>query len=139
MGKFDPNELGKPSYLKYELSIAISLAQKIGFRSVYVLIDRVDEAELTGNDAQASFKLVEPLLRDLELLEFKGLGIKFFLWDQLESFYVDIGRKDRVQEESLDWDEDMLKNMWQKRLIRHYWEVFIISNIFTHFNLERSF
>jgi len=116
MGKLDVSELGKPTYLKYELSITIDLAQRIGFRSVYVLVDRVDESELTGNDAHASFKLVEPLLLDLSLLELKGLAIKFFLWDQLQSFYDDIARKDRVQDESLDWDEEMLKNMWGKRL-----------------------
>jgi hypothetical protein len=101
---------------KFDLSQAVELAHKLGFRSVYVLIDRVDEAELTGNDALASFQLIEPLVRDLELLELRGIAFKFFLWDRLETPYLDTARTDRVRHETLSWDDPMLSDMWRKRL-----------------------
>lgn len=49
----------KAPMLKYQLELLVGLSRKLGYQSIYVLIDRVDEAELTGNDAQASFKLIE--------------------------------------------------------------------------------
>ncbi len=101
---------------KHELKIIVDLAQKIGYRSIYVLIDRVDETEITGNDAKASFMLIEPLVRDLELLELKGIAFKFFLWDQLEPLYLSIARTDRIRHEILEWDDEMLLEMWSKRL-----------------------
>lgn len=108
-----PEQIGD---LKYQLELIVDLSKKLGYRSVYVLVDRVDEAELTGNDARASFGLIRPLLKDLELLEFPGMGIKFFLWDQLEPLYSDIGRTDRIRKETLEWSDDMLDEMWEKRL-----------------------
>jgi hypothetical protein len=107
----------KSPYQKYNLELVISLAQKLGYRSIYVLVDRVDEAELTGNNTNSSFQLIQSMLRDLELLEMKGIGFKFFLWDQLEPFYKDIARTDRIRQETLEWDDEMLLRMWEKRLL----------------------
>lgn len=84
----------------------------------------MDESELTGNDSKASFQLIQPLLKDLELLEFKGLAFKFFLWDQLEPYYLEIARTDRIRHETLEWDDDMLLTIWEKRL-----QAFSKSNI----------
>jgi len=116
LGEFQEAESVEGSYRKYQLELIVDLAQKLGFKAIYVLIDRVDESELTGNDAIASFKLVESMLRDLELLELRGVGFKFFLWDQLEPEYLKIARTDRVMQETLHWDDDMLRAMWKKRL-----------------------
>ncbi len=55
--------------LKVHLEELVRLIKSIGFSSVYVLIDKVDETAETGNNAEASFLLMKPLLRDLELLE----------------------------------------------------------------------
>lgn len=114
--KYDKANLIESTYLKYELELIINIARKLGFKAIYVLIDRVDEAELTGNDAPASFDLVKPLLKDLHLLEFDGLAFKFFLWDQLEPAYLEIARTDRIRHETLEWTEVMLRDLWQKRL-----------------------
>lgn len=116
LSKFDAQEANKPVHLKYELSLIVEIIRKLGFRSIYVLIDRIDESELSGNDPVASFKVIEPILRDLQLLEFDGVGLKLFLWDQLEPSYSKIARRDRVQQETLEWDDAMLKEMWSKRL-----------------------
>lgn len=104
---------------KYQLDLLLKLVEKIGYVSTYILVDRVDESELTGNNAKASFELIQSLLKDLELLETKGIGFKFFLWDQLEPYYQDIARTDRIMQETLEWDNDMLMDMWSKRLLAY--------------------
>lgn len=53
---------------KIHLEVVLNLVKSIGFKSVYVLIDKVDETSDTSNNAEASFLLVKPLLRDLQLL-----------------------------------------------------------------------
>jgi hypothetical protein len=81
-----------------------------------VLIDRVDEAELTGNNYNDSYRLLEPLLRDLRLLEYDGIGFKFFLWDMLQPLCDKIVRTDRVEQETLFWEDELLRKLWEIRL-----------------------
>jgi hypothetical protein len=119
LDKYGENPSKESTDLKYQLGLVIGIVRKLGFQSIYVLIDRVDEAELTGNDARASFSLLRPLLKDLELLELDGIGFKFFLWDQLEPLYTEIARTDRIRKETLEWDDEMLEAMWRKRLLAY--------------------
>lgn len=116
LSKFRNEEYAKSDSLKHQLRIASTLVRKIGWRSIYILIDRVDEAELTGNNFNDSFKLIEPLLKDLQLLEFEGIGFKFFLWDMLEPSCKNIVRTDRIEQETLFWQDQLLKQMWETRL-----------------------
>ena len=101
---------------KYQLEYLGRLARSIGFRAVYVLIDKPDETELTGNDAAATYRLIQPLIRDLELLGLDGFAFKFFLWDQIESFYRKDARPDRVQEYQLSWSRQGLERLLSERL-----------------------
>ena len=102
--------------LRYQLEIIRQIVTKIGYKSIYILIDKVDESENTGNDASNASKLIEPLLKDLNILEMKGYGFKFFLWDNLLRYYEIFGRKDRIEYYSLDWNNSELKTMLSKRL-----------------------
>ena len=90
--------------------------KSIDVDSVYVLIDRVDETELTGNDSKASFRLIEPLIKDLELLEMKDIGYKFFLWNELEPYYIRSARPDRIPQFELNWTSEELEKIIQLRL-----------------------
>lgn len=101
---------------KQHLEIVCQLLRSIGFRSVFVLIDKVDEAPITGNNAEHSFLLLKPLVRDLGLLQIPGLGFKFFLWDRLEPYHREFARPDRVQQFSLSWDARQLMEMLSRRL-----------------------
>jgi len=86
---------------KHQLEVLVSLVKKIGFRSIYILIDKADESEKTGNNSENTYRLLRPLLTDLELLGLKGYGFKFFVWDQiLPHFQID-ARPDRVTQHSL--------------------------------------
>src|SRR5215211_2622496 len=45
------------------------------------------------------------------------MAFKFFLWDQLQPLCQDVVRTDRVNQEVLDWDNQMFTIMWEKRLL----------------------
>ena len=101
---------------KYRLEIFKDLCLKLGFESVYVLLDKVDESELTGNKAEDSFKMIQSMVRDLELLEMDKFGFKFFLWDQLKSRFMEYSRPDRVDQFTLEWSNEELEKMLSERL-----------------------
>jgi len=101
---------------KYQLETLLSLVRKIGFSSIYILIDRPDETEKTGNDPEATYELIQPLIRDLDLLGLEGYAFKFFLWDKVEPFYRKDARPDRVPMYSLQWNRIGLKSVLSKRM-----------------------
>lgn len=107
-------KIGQPA--KHHLEIVVSLIKSLGFDSVYILVDKVDETMLTGNNAEASFELLEPLLRDLEILQISNLAFKFFLWDAMYPFYRRYGRADRITQHHLTWKSEELKEMLKLRL-----------------------
>jgi hypothetical protein len=82
----------------------------------FLLIDKVDEQSLTGNNPEASFKLIAELIKDLELLEIPGISFKFFLWDALKQFTVISARPDRVFSYDLIWDWEQIRHMLNKRV-----------------------
>ncbi len=101
---------------KYQLETLLSFVKKIGFQSIYILIDRPDETEQTGNNPEKTYRLIQPLIRDLELLGLKGYAFKFFLWDQIEPFFREDARPDRVSQYKLQWTRKRLKEALSKRL-----------------------
>ena len=111
-----PQGASAESTSKMHLEIVRDLLVGIGFRSVYVLIDKIDETDFAGNDAHKSFLIVRPLIRDLDLLQTKGIGFKFFLWDKLHAQYEKYGRSDRISQFSLSWKQHELNEMLSKRM-----------------------
>jgi DNA-directed RNA polymerase subunit RPC12/RpoP len=101
---------------KYNLEQLGILAKSIGFKSVYVLIDKVDETQFTGNDSNASYKLIESLIRDIELLSIPNYGFNFFLWDKIKPFHIQYARPDRVQQFELQWEYTKIAEALNKRL-----------------------
>ena len=91
------------------------LVGKFGKKSIYVLIDRVDELAITGS-ASSSYQFISPLLTDLHLLELPGFAFKFFLWDLLLDDYRKHARPDRVKYHLLAWSHAQLQRMITERL-----------------------
>jgi len=91
------------------------IAQGLGYKSIYVLIDKVDETAITGK-ASTSYEFISPIAADLQLLELSGYAFKFFLWDLLRDDYKKVARPDRIKYYSLEWSEDQLKEMLSRRL-----------------------
>ncbi|UQU65185.1 hypothetical protein COUCH_02210 [Couchioplanes caeruleus] len=116
-----PSELNKSlereDSIEYLFKQLLGIIQALGYRSTYVLVDRVDELVSTAQDSQASWRLVQDLLVNLPVLETKGVGFKFFLWDQLrEHFLAEGGRPDRVRTYELKWSTAELTTMLRRRL-----------------------
>lgn len=101
---------------KHQLEFLRDLAKKIGLDAVYVLIDKVDETEKTGNNSELSYRLIQPMLQDLDLLGLKGIGFKFFLWDAVLPLFQQDARPDRVAQHHINWTVAALKQALSKRL-----------------------
>jgi hypothetical protein len=111
------SEMAKDESLRYHLTRMSEIVRALDFRSIYVLIDRVDEIELTATDAAASFVFIRPMLVDLPTLEADGYGFKFFLWDAMKSEFAGSGlRTDRVALHELQWSPADLQKMIGERL-----------------------
>ena len=113
------NESGKTvsQSFKYQLELIYELATRLHFKAIYILIDKVDETNLTTNDADATFKLIEPLLKDLETHGIKGYAFKYFLWDRVYHKVLEGARADRIPIHSLIWSREKLREMLKKRLM----------------------
>lgn len=112
--KQEEKKLGQ-SY-KYQLELIYQLAQKIGFKAIYILIDKVDETHLTTNDPNATFRLIEPLIKELETHSIKGYAFKYFLWDKIYNKLLESARPDRIQINTLEWSKEKLLLMLSYRL-----------------------
>jgi len=102
---------------KHQLEILHELVIGIGFKSIYILVDKVDESEKTGTDSQKTYQLIQPMLRDLDFLGLRGYGMKFFVWDKIEPYFRAESRPDRVPQYQLQWNRTTLENMLSKRLL----------------------
>ncbi len=98
------------------LKYLVDCLAKLGFVSIYVLVDQVDEQNLTGNDTEASFVLVRDLIKDLQLLETENLCFKFFLSDSLRPYTNTHARPDRILTFEIQWSHDKLHEMLDKRV-----------------------
>ena len=88
----------------------------IGFKSTYILVDRIDEMPITVA-AKETFEFAWPLLANLRILETPGVAFKFFLWDEIESYLSDAGfRTDRLEVDRWHWSQEELGTMLSRRL-----------------------
>lgn len=93
-----------------------SICRDLSFQSIYVLVDRIDETEWTGNRPERSYHMVAALLRNLPLLDDPYVGWKFFLWDKIRPFQQEDARPDRVDQYDLAWEDAELDTMLSQRL-----------------------
>ena len=101
---------------KHQLSYLRDLVKRLGFKAIYVLVDKLDESEHTGNDAEAAYALLRPMLRDLELLGLSGYGFKFFVWDKISEHHREDARPDRIHQYRLEWSREQLQKVLRERL-----------------------
>lgn len=97
----------------------VSFAQSFGFTGVSILIDKVDETDLTKNSAESTTKLIYPLLSHIQLLEVPGFSWQFFLWGKVKSYFDESAyhvRLDKIANSSISWDDNSFKSMLDSRL-----------------------
>lgn len=112
--KFE-DEDGELGPLDDQIRILQEISSKLGYKCIYVLIDRVDETSITGS-AVNSYKFISSLVGNLQLLETPGIAYKFFLWNALLNDYRVVARPDRVKYYELGWEYDDLRVMLSARL-----------------------
>lgn len=105
--------------LRYHLDRLAEIVQSLDFYCTYILVDRVDELNLTNNDAKHTFAFVRALLADLRTLETPGLAFKFFLWDETRPYIEEAVRTDRIHMDVLSWSSKELEHMLSRRLRAH--------------------
>jgi hypothetical protein len=97
-----------------------ALLPEIHVRSIYILVDSVDEMVETAGSPASAYHLIRPLLSNLRLMaDTPNLALKFFLPDYLYSHVMedDAFRKDRgFLIQKLTWSEDQLVSILRKRL-----------------------
>lgn len=101
------------------LSRLVQLAKIFGFTGVAVLVDKVDETELTTNSAEATSKLIYPLISHIQLLEVSGFSWQFFLWSKVKGFFEGEGhsvRLDKIANSLITWTPDEFRLMLDKRI-----------------------
>lgn len=95
-----------------------ALVGHVGFASVYLLFDGIDEWTETHNDLDVALDLLRPLLDAPGILQETGFAFKFFLPQSLEAPMIHrrIGRLDRIPVHRLAWSDQQLLDMLAQRL-----------------------
>jgi hypothetical protein len=70
--------------LRYQFKTYLDIITTLGFRSTYILVDKVDELSITSKNAEQVEAFIDALITDLPTLEERSVGFKFFLWDMIE-------------------------------------------------------
>jgi molybdopterin-guanine dinucleotide biosynthesis protein len=93
----------------------VGLVLRLGFPSVFVLVDNVDEIDVVNNQPDLIARLVRPLVTSVRFLESKGLGIKLFLPEEAHAKLIGI-RTDRIQPYRIEWTDERLKTFLKARI-----------------------
>lgn len=102
---------------RYFWDALVSITAKLGYRAVYFLVDKVDEAKGSGIDSKVAADLIAELVTDLPTLEHPGVAFKFFLWDQMRQHLLADGlRGDRMEVIRFTWTHAELSDMLSRRL-----------------------
>lgn len=95
------------------------MASIFGFSGIAIFVDKVDEHPQTQHSAEASARLVYPLLAHVQLLEVEGVGWLFFLWDKMRSVFKEqdhLVRLDKIAFGEVAWTDANLTTMIDKRI-----------------------
>jgi hypothetical protein len=89
------------------------------FTGIVILIDKVDETELTQESSDASSRLIHPILSHIQLLEVENFGWMFFLWAQIKPYFEGGKfpvRLDKVAHATIDWEDSFFAEMLNSRI-----------------------
>ena len=107
-----------PNAPKAILGKLVELGRSFGFSGISVLVDKVDETPLTANSAEATARLVGPLLAHVQLLEVSGFSWVMFLWSNVQGHFNGKYpvRLDKIAHANITWDQPSLREMIDARV-----------------------
>jgi hypothetical protein len=89
------------------------------FTGIAVLVDKVDETDVTQNSSDASSRLIHPILAHVQLLEVEGFAWHFFLWTQIKPYFEADKfpvRLDKIAHATIEWDDRFFAEMLDARI-----------------------
>jgi len=98
------------------MEVFTKLASDFGYKSVYILVDKIDETDYTGGHSYRAARLVSPMLTNIRLLEIERGAFKFFLWENVKSHFGQELRADRITMKPTEWTSEELETMLLKRI-----------------------
>ncbi len=101
------------------LNKLVDFSRVFGFQGVTVLVDKLDETAATSNSAEATARLIYPLLAHIQLLEIEGFSWLMFLWNNLRSHFNGDKypvRLDKIAHADITWSEENLLQMLENRI-----------------------
>jgi hypothetical protein len=112
------------NYARAVLGKLVAFARMFGFTGVTVLVDKVDETDVTSKSSEASAQLLNAVLSNTQLLEVDGFCWSFFIWDKVAPLYrAHSGpysvRLDKIANAEIKWTDGFLRQMVLRRLT-HY-------------------
>lgn len=107
-----------PNAPRAVLSKLVDFVQAFDFLGVSVLVDKVDETPATSNSAEATARLVHPLLAHVQLLEVPGFSWVLFLWSNVKDHFSGkyAVRLDKIAHANITWNIENLRAMIEARV-----------------------
>ena len=108
-----------PNVSRAVLAKLVDFVQSLAFSGIAVLVDKVDETPATANSAEATTKLIYPLLAHVQLLEVPRFSWVLFLWSNVKDHFN--GEKypvrlDKLAHANIQWDAESLRAMLDVRM-----------------------
>lgn len=99
------------------VKLLINIALSLGYESIVVLFDKIDEFSEINADINKVADFTLPILTDTDLLYTNKLSIVFSLWSEVKRTLNNRGvRFDKFQDIDIKWREEDLERIIDKRL-----------------------
>ncbi len=93
------------------------IAVSLGYHSVIILFDKIDECQLVGTDVEKVAEFTSEILTDTDFLYMQNISIVFSLWSEMKNSLGSKGvRYDKFKCVDIRWDTNGLENLIDKRL-----------------------
>lgn len=94
------------------------IAHTIGYKSIVILFDKIDEYSEVNANVEKIVTFVKDILLDTDLLYTKGLSIVFSIWSDAKRALNKAGvRFDKFEDIDIEWDDAELESLIDKRLL----------------------
>jgi len=103
----------------YVLSRLVEVVRSFEFTGITVMVDKLDETEFTTTSSEKCANILWPLISDVRLMEYDGLGVNLFLWDRIRVHYTGKDypvRFDKLANYTIQWNPNQLKEMLNRRV-----------------------
>lgn len=128
-------DISNDNEIKLIFNKLISLIQDLGFETITIFIDRVDEYQLLDTLPKKISDFIQPITGNTTLTKDARFSFQFLLWDKLKEPMEQLGvRFDKVVPINIDLTTEELKEILAKRL--EFYSSGTITNFDSIMNIE---